>query len=675
MTKTTIAIFQISTEEDLRFQLDFLGLNLTERTLKTNVRRRDTNALVQALTAPSNMTLVGSGNLTVFYPRASMSAWAKTEYEADILDETGGSATRIMAVRFVYDEPGKLVYGVRGNQATVTFAENQATVTAIGGVGPPGPANVITIGDVDTLETGEEATASLTGAAPAQALNLGLPKGATGTAATIAVGGVTTVAPGEDATVTNSGTSGAAVFDFEIPAGAAATIAVGDVATGEPGSLADVTNSGTSSAAIFDFTIPQGDKGEKGWSPQFAVEDDGARRVLRVTGWAGGEGTAPATGDYVGATGPVPDIEDGIDVRGPAGAATVAPGSIGTEDLADGLLSADAAGRAKMANGFTTFALMQDIATSRLLGRVTAGSGDIEEVEGDEATSLLSVFTGDSGAGGAKGLVPAPGAGDAAKVLTGAGTWQELTVALPAGYLAGLSIANDTTDATNDIVVKPGAARDSGDARNLVLTVDNIKRIDAAFAEYTLPGTASGGRSSSDNLTGAKWFHVYLIGGAGKNTQPFFATSLTPTLPTGFTEWRRVGSVWWTGSGIKGFSQVGRRFYFTNPDGLDADTTTLGATASLFTVRTPSGLKCVAVCQVYSSHASAFAGVRVSDPDTPDLAPSLTVAPLASIGGGGGTATAGEAQVLTNTSSQVRARAVNSSTTFRMATLGWIDEA
>lgn len=258
MTKTTIAVFQISTEEDLRFQLDFLGLNLTGRTLKTNVRRRDTNALVQALTAPSNMTLVGSGNLTVFYPRASMSAWAKTEYEADILDETGGSATRIMAVRFVYDEPGKLVYGVRGNQATVTFAENQATVTAIGGVGPPGPANVITIGDVETLETGEEATASLTGAAPAQVLNLGLPKGAIGPAATIAVGDVTTVPPGEDATVTNSGTSSAAVFDFEIPAGAAATIAVGDVTTGAPGTPAVVENVGSPGEAIFDFTIPEG---------------------------------------------------------------------------------------------------------------------------------------------------------------------------------------------------------------------------------------------------------------------------------------------------------------------------------------------------------------------------------------------------------------------------------
>lgn len=357
----TIAIFQISTEEALRFQLDFVGLNLSGRTLKVNVRDRATNTVRTTLTAPTGLTLVGTGNLTVFYPKGSMSAWPRGEYQADILDETDGEAqpTRIMAVRFVYDEPGKLVYGVRGNQADVSWGGNQAVVTAIGGVGPPGPANSLTIGDVDTLETGQPATVEITGTAPAQVVNFGLPKGNTGTAATIAVGDVLTVAPGEDATVTNVGTSGAAVFDFEIPAGAAATIAVGDVTTGAAGSSASVTNVGSASAAEFDFTIPRGDKGEKGWSPRFALASDGARRVLRVTSWVGGEGAAPATGQYVGATGLVTDIADAVDIRGPAGS-VVSPGSIDTGDLVDGILSADATGRAKMADDFVTAAKLED---------------------------------------------------------------------------------------------------------------------------------------------------------------------------------------------------------------------------------------------------------------------------------------------------------------------------
>lgn len=46
--------------------------------------------------------------------------------------------------------------------------------------GDIGPANTLTIGNVETLETGEQATAQITGNAPNQTLNLGLPKGNTG---------------------------------------------------------------------------------------------------------------------------------------------------------------------------------------------------------------------------------------------------------------------------------------------------------------------------------------------------------------------------------------------------------------------------------------------------------------------------------------------------------------
>ena len=48
--------------------------------------------------------------------------------------------------------------------------------------------------------------------------------GAQGPAATIQVGNVTTLEPGQQATVTNSGTSGAAVFDFGIPKGEAGEV-------------------------------------------------------------------------------------------------------------------------------------------------------------------------------------------------------------------------------------------------------------------------------------------------------------------------------------------------------------------------------------------------------------------------------------------------------------------
>ncbi|HEX9998166.1 MAG TPA: LamG-like jellyroll fold domain-containing protein [Abditibacterium sp.] len=62
-----------------------------------------------------------------------------------------------------------------------------------------------------------------------------------------------------------------------------------------------------------------GADGENGWTPTLAIVSDGERRVQQVIDWTGGEGTKPATGKYVGATGLVTLIADGVNVRGPQG--------------------------------------------------------------------------------------------------------------------------------------------------------------------------------------------------------------------------------------------------------------------------------------------------------------------------------------------------------------------
>lgn len=60
--------------------------------------------------------------------------------------------------------------------------------------------------------------------------------------------------------------------------------------------------------------------GGNGWTPEFAGEVDGTRRVLRVVDWAGGTGDKPAIGLYVGPSGFVSDITQAVDFRGAAGA-------------------------------------------------------------------------------------------------------------------------------------------------------------------------------------------------------------------------------------------------------------------------------------------------------------------------------------------------------------------
>ncbi|MFG1349104.1 DUF2793 domain-containing protein [Xanthobacter autotrophicus] len=88
--------------------------------------------------------------------------------------------------------------------------------------------------------------------------------------------------------------------------------------------------------------------GTNGWSPQFGIVTDGTRRVLQVTGWTGGTGAAPTSGQYVGATGLVTPIASAIDIRGPAGA-----DGAGVGDMTKAIYDAGNDGRIDVAAGGT----------------------------------------------------------------------------------------------------------------------------------------------------------------------------------------------------------------------------------------------------------------------------------------------------------------------------------
>jgi hypothetical protein len=75
-----------------------------------------------------------------------------------------------------------------------------------------------------------------------------------------------------------------------------------------------------------------------------------------------------------------------------------------------------------------TYTKIQDVSSNRLLGRITAGSGSIEEVNGTQVTSLLNTFTSSL-----KGLAPASGGGTT-NFLRADGTWSP-----PAGGGGGIS--------------------------------------------------------------------------------------------------------------------------------------------------------------------------------------------------------------------------------------------
>jgi hypothetical protein len=86
-------------------------------------------------------------------------------------------------------------------------------------LGTTGPANVLSIGTVETGEFGDPAEVTIEGDSPEQILNFVLPMGAQGPANVLTVGTVTASEPGEDAEVEITGTSPDQTINFVLPRG------------------------------------------------------------------------------------------------------------------------------------------------------------------------------------------------------------------------------------------------------------------------------------------------------------------------------------------------------------------------------------------------------------------------------------------------------------------------
>lgn len=169
---------------------------------------------------------------------------------------------------------------------------------------------------------------------------------------------------------------------------------------------------------------------QRGWSPQFVVEADGSRRVLRIVGWAGGTGTAPTTAGYLGASGVVSTAAAALDIRGTQG-----------PKLFEAVYASKAALDADLAYSAGAFGLVYNDATAANNGTyVKAGaSGAGSWVQNGSVLGLvfqpLPIETGFV-------MALVDSAGRAAFMVRTDGTFVPIKIALPSGSVLTASIAD-----------------------------------------------------------------------------------------------------------------------------------------------------------------------------------------------------------------------------------------
>lgn len=157
-------------------------------------------------------------------------------------------------------------------------------------------------------------------------------------------------------------------------------------------------------------------------------------------------------------------------------------------------------------------AKLANMATATIKGRVTAGSGAPEDLTGAQATTILVNFTGDSGSGGVKGLVPAPASGDAANVkyLMANGAWSNEMKAW--GCFLGTG---------GSAVASRGLTCVKNSPSNFTFTLDTAIA-GASYALFVVPSNSTGLILPAVTTKSSTGFVMQVLDGIGSGVDPEF---------------------------------------------------------------------------------------------------------------------------------------------------------
>lgn len=236
-------------------------------------------------------------------------------------------------------------------------------------------------------------------------------------------------------------------------------------------------------------------------------------------------------------------------------------------------------------------------------------------------------------------------------------------------YLAGLTLSTAGSSATFSVAA--GEAVNSTNAAVIKLV--------ASINKTTSAWTVGSGNGSLDtgSIANSTWYHAFLIRRTDTGVVDVLISlsPTSPTLPANYTQFRRIGSLRTNGSAqwVR-FFQDGDLFQWETPI-LDVNSASSGTSAVTRTLTVPSGVNVRSFLNVQVTAGGTGEATYLSDLATSDVAPSATAAPLTTLWTISGNTSSVQAQVRTNTSSQIRSRQLigGASETLRIATLGWFD--
>lgn len=238
----------------------------------------------------------------------------------------------------------------------------------------------------------------------------------------------------------------------------------------------------------------------------------------------------------------------------------------------------------------------------------------------------------------------------------------------PFGYFSGFTLANNSGAPNTTVDVGAGSARSSDNTVDVTLasTFRGILQATGAWAA---------GDNQNKLDTGARanntWYHVFAIRKTSDGTgDTLFSLSATaPTMPVGYSGFRRISAIRTNGSGnIIAFLNAGDLFLWKAPP-LDVNVGP-GIINVAYAISVPTGVRVMARFGGALFAAEGFWSYRATDTD------AIVPAYLGYVGGAGVSTTsqdnsAMECEVLTDTSAQAHFQTEFSAAPFKVVTYGW----